>query len=50
MCFVCVCVCVCVVCGVCTGTGCVEPLPGHWVYHNSAGGHVQQETEEDYAC
>ena len=30
------------------GTRCVETLPGHWVYQCPAGGHEQQETEENH--
>ena len=30
------------------GTRCVETLPSHWVYQCSAGGHEQQETEENH--
>lgn len=30
------------------GTGCVEPLPSHWVYQCPAGGLEQQETEENH--
>ena len=30
------------------GTRCVESLPSHWVYQCPAGGHEQQETEENH--
>ena len=34
----------------CASTGCVEPLPGHWVQCCTDGGHEQWWVEKSYFC